>query len=73
MERGDHPQLMYAWGEGVKVFDGHFLHYVFSVPTVERDITRNEPVIRKSFMEELEERGYDLTTIKFSIQKKRTT
>ena len=42
--------------------DGHFLHGFL--------VHARDPVIPDSFLKELENRGYDLTTLKFSIEKK---
>jgi hypothetical protein len=54
--------FMYAYPTSAA--DGHLLHYWFSPrfwPSGEE---------RKSLYQELEERGYDTTTLKFSIKKK---
>jgi hypothetical protein len=45
--------------------DGHFLHYVFDVPRRREDDKYDDPVLKQ-----LEARGYDLTTLRFSICKK---
>jgi hypothetical protein len=70
-ERGDAPDIVYAWGEGVNRADGRMLHNALSGerlrPTM-KNLGGYE--VDKSFLEELENRGYDLTTLKFSIQKK---
>jgi hypothetical protein len=56
--------LVYAWGgDGAFRWDAALLHSIMSYPL------RTE----KSLHDELIERGYDITTIKFSIQKKRST
>jgi hypothetical protein len=62
----DAPDICYAWGEGTSKADTYLLHYIFSSVrfrpgSFETDI---------SLYDELEKRGYDLETIKFSIQKK---
>ncbi|MEJ2043675.1 MAG: hypothetical protein P8X74_03740 [Reinekea sp.] len=62
----DNPNLCYAWGDGIPKCDGRLLHYMFAGK-------RYSPIDKTwddSFIEELEKRGYDLTTLKFSIQKK---
>ena len=57
--------VMYAWGgDGADKSDASLLHAVLTVPLKYFD---------KTFQEELIERGYDITTVKFSIQKKRLT
>lgn len=72
------PDLCYAWGEGVKHQDGNLLHWALS----EKRATTNwaAPLGSPRFMwttyedsliEELIKRGYDITTLKFSIQKKK--
>jgi hypothetical protein len=48
--------------------DGHLLHYVFDVPRKREDGTYDDPVWKQ-----LEDRGYDLTTVRFSICKKTET
>lgn len=76
---GDNPDICFAWGgEGATRRDGALLHYMFSgkrmqpVYGQERDENHGLPwKFDKSFLEELEARGYDLTTLKFSIQLKR--
>lgn len=71
------PQLCYAWGPGVLRGDGNLLHCMLSGKRArlamgeERIQNGGFPVIYEpSFLEELESRGYDLTTLKFSIRKK---
>jgi hypothetical protein len=55
--------IVYRWPAS-KV-DGHFLHYVFDVPRKREDGTYDDPVWKQ-----LEARGYDITTARFSIMKK---
>lgn len=68
-EMGD---VLYEWGEGCGNSDGSLLHYHLGVGRMERDFSKpggpwsQEP----SLIEELVKRGYDLTTLKFSIRKK---
>lgn len=59
------PELCYIWGDGVPAGDKHLLHRYFSV---ERPRYGSE--VDPSFLEALEARGYDLSTISFSIRKK---
>lgn len=56
--RGSSPQIVYAWGgEGATKNDIHLLMGAFEM---------NSPALAN----ELRKRGYDITTLKFSIQKK---
>jgi len=64
----DLPDICYAWGEGTSISDTHLLHYVFSGKLFKPGSFDTDD----SLYEELEARGYDLTTLKFSIQKKQT-
>jgi len=64
---GSDPDLCYAWGEGVEKCDARLLHYTF---TCGRLAPLNPAKIDPSFIEELERRGYDITTFRFSIKKK---
>ena len=62
VERGDTPSLVYAYGAGgAGKPDARILS-----TALEELIVFNG----KSLIEELEVRGYDLTTLKFSIQQK---
>ena len=67
----DNPDICFAWGEGCSKSDGNFLHYVMCSPRLALDFSGSGKPYKfeKSFTEELASRGYDLTTIKFSIQK----
>lgn len=65
-QRGD---VLYSRGDGVPSCDGHLLHYCFGVGRIERD-ENARTTFKPSFLEELHQRGYDLTTIKFSIHKR---
>jgi hypothetical protein len=53
--------IVYSWGEGVSKADSHLLHGALTITMKWGD---------KSFQEELEARGYDIKTLKFSIYKK---
>lgn len=68
----DSPQLCYVWGEGVAKADSHLLHCTLTVDWPIRNWKEKGGPIEyePSFVKELEARGYDLTTLKFSIQKK---
>jgi hypothetical protein len=61
---GDLPDVIFAWGgDGANKRDGALLHYWFS---------RYEDNKFKTLAEELEARGYDLSTLVFSVMKKPT-
>ncbi len=72
------PELCYAFGEGCDRSDMALLNGALAVPPSTVQLpeslrtkwwtanTRQEP----SLIQELEARGYDLTTLRFSIQKK---
>ena len=62
----DTPDLCYAWGDGVSRADGHLLHNVLSGERFRPGSFERDP----SLLDELKARGYDLTTLKISIQKK---
>lgn len=70
--------IHYNWGDGCSHSDGHLLHYMCGAPRLEH-VYSGDPEYGKyptkygpSFFDELEKRGYDLKTLKFSIQKKAT-
>lgn len=60
------PDLCYAWGEGCSKADAHLLHNVFSL----KRFLPNSFESDMSFIDELEKRGYDIKTFKFSIEKR---
>lgn len=61
--RGNSPDIMYAWGGGGSSSpDGRVLSNAF-----EEAIVFDGKPLRKV----LEERGYDITTLRFTIQQKR--
>lgn len=62
----ENPDMCFAWGEGCTKRDANLLHYVMASP-------RNKymaPDQMPTLVEELDKRGYDITTLKFSIKKK---
>lgn len=76
-ETYEDPDLCYAWGAGIRTCDGRLLHSALTQKwsRTNYDAPLGSPrfmwsVYDPSFVEELESRGYDLTTLKFSIQKK---
>lgn len=72
----DTPDLCYAWGEGCSSADSHLLHNVIATDRAYWDLEKAQrrdsyPISHDpSLVKELERRGYDITTLKFSIQKK---
>jgi hypothetical protein len=67
-EAGAGGDVCYVWGDGVSGCDSRLLHYWLTVGRFDA-VTRT---IERSFQEELEDRGYDLKTLKFSIRKRET-
>ncbi|PZR54615.1 MAG: hypothetical protein DI537_54855 [Stutzerimonas stutzeri] len=63
-DRHDSVGIMAAWGEGCPRADGTFL-FSLNQPTYDY---KGDTV--PAFLKELDARGYDLSTLKFSIQKK---
>ena len=53
--------------------DGHLLFYHLLSDKLQygEDKKNNTPYTKYNFAEDLESRGYDLTTLKFSIEKKK--
>jgi hypothetical protein len=68
-EPGNNPGIVYAWGEGCRKADGSLLHYAMDCEHVHFSITDRWGRVEPAFLKELERRGYDLTTAKFSIRK----
>jgi hypothetical protein len=60
---GDGPDFVFSRGEGVAKPDGHLLYGVLCGARAPYDT---------SFVKALEERGYDLTALRFSVQKRQT-
>jgi hypothetical protein len=78
-DRHNDADVCYAWGPGVNHCDGSLLHYFFGTDRMETnwDASYNASFLERvkyapSLLKELESRGYDLTTLRFSIQKKQT-
>jgi hypothetical protein len=78
-DRHNNPDIVYVNGPGTHHGDGHFLYYMLGTPRLARDYSNNnashtyQPIYtyEDSFLQQLEKRGYDLETLKFSIQKKK--
>jgi hypothetical protein len=65
------PELMFAWqGDRAMKRDTHLLHYVMASRHPDPHVSPLFSKMRPSLFEELDARGYDLTTLKFSIMKK---
>lgn len=61
-ERGDDPAILYCYGgAGAKKGDSYLVAHFFENVRWPDD---------KNFVQELEARGYDISTLKFSIQQK---
>lgn len=58
---GERPSLVCAWGGGIHGADANMLLWAFH----KTDVLDGNDLVK-----ELEARGYDLTTLKFSIKKK---
>lgn len=61
------PDVLYMWGDGVDRCDGRLLHYIM---TSKRNPLRIGEEWGPSFLEELDSRGYDISTLEFSIRKR---
>lgn len=66
--RYETPELMYYWGRGIPKQDVNLL--VNCIDTERYSYNSDTP--NKSLIKELELRGYDIETLKISIQKKET-
>ena len=69
--RNDTPDVIFAWqGDSAMRWDTRLLHYHLGC---QRPDPFKQPlfsVMQPSLIEELTSRGYDITTLKFSIMKK---
>lgn len=63
------PDLCYAWGDGCARADGRLMRSAFSSKHFPSSFDSSHEMM-PSFLEELEARGYDITTFRFSISKK---
>ena len=67
----DDPDVIYAWhGDASMKRDSAALHYYFGCQRPDPQVTPIFSKMLPSLMEYLESRGYDITTLKFSIMKK---
>jgi hypothetical protein len=63
--------IVYAWGDGVPKGDSWLLHSFFGWARTRPSMDSMDGYVTDpSLLEELNARGYDITTLKFSIQKK---
>lgn len=76
-ERWDKPHVCIAWGgDGANQADASLLNLVLCEKRVQPCLRSESPIhsdhkFVESFIDELEKRGYDITTLKFSIEQKR--
>ena len=62
----EEAHIYYAFGEGVDYSDADMLQYAFQTKRFHNSLPTFDP----SILDELESRGFDLSTICFSIRKK---
>ena len=68
---GDSPDVIYSWqGDSSMKIDSRLLHYCFGSKHPDPHTIPIFSKMNRSLLEELEARGYDLTTLHFSITKK---
>lgn len=70
-ERKDRPDVVFSWGAGTSKRDANLLMNVFGGERFGPSIIQTET--EPSLLDELKARGYDITTIRFSIKKIGTT
>lgn len=62
---GDNPDIIYSGGEGTSKCDRALLHHVIGSERMQLDLDRpGHYKFGKSLLQELEERGYDITNIR---------
>ena len=67
---GDGPDIAYYGGDGTSRTGQRLLHSVLSCPRMVPDLSSSSRFsFDPSLIDELKSRGYDLTTLKFSIRK----
>lgn len=61
-----HGDLLYEWGDGCHKADCALMHYALGCehPTIDRTWA-------PSLLKKLHDRGYDITTLRFSIKKRK--
>jgi hypothetical protein len=69
--RRHNPDIIFSWqGDSSMKRDAAFLHYYLASKKPDLFAKPLFSVMKPSFFEELEERGYDLATLRFSIKRK---
>lgn len=69
MADGEGPDICYAHGDGVSRSDARLLHSTLSGDRMTLDFPGIGHRFDPSFIDELESRGYDITTLRFSVKK----
>lgn len=68
---GNGPDICYFAGEGVPRWDQRLMHNALTGQSLQpMEAIKGNMVFDKSLLDELTDRGYDLSTLRFSIQKK---
>lgn len=78
---GDEPDMIFAWGDRLNKRHGNLLHYILGSKRVELAFSDEERkkangkdyYFGRTALEMLEDAGYDLSTLKFSIEMKKPT
>lgn len=65
------PDIVYVGGEGTTRADRWMLHHFIGRPQFANPLSRDTFALEPSFLEELDARGYDITTLVISVEKKR--
>jgi hypothetical protein len=70
-EDGEGPDLVVAWGDGVAKGNAHLISQAFNSERMTLNMANpREHTWERSLAKELEARGFDLSTLTFSIKKK---
>lgn len=71
-DRRSNPDVLYGWGGGKHegLNDTKMLHYYLNCKHAKGSVRDGSLEFSPSFIEQLESRGYDITTFKFSIMHK---
>lgn len=69
LSRYDKPDFIFDWGEGIGKPDGHLLYGLLCCERLYKNYDAPEGP-KRTFIEELEARGYDTTTLRFSVMMK---
>jgi hypothetical protein len=68
---GEPADVVYAWGDGVPKGDSWLLYIMLSCERAKPDLSAMDGyTVEPSLIEQLKARGYDISTLKFSIRKK---